>query len=105
MYPLEIAVNQILPCGSATRPCGPELGVVSGNSLNFPVAGSSLPSLFAACPVYQSDPSGATAGSWGRDLGVGTSNSLIETCAEAATSIVAARQTATEAKIGLSTRM
>src|SRR4029077_7665690 len=62
---------------SATRPCGPELGVFSGYSLNSPVFGSSRPSLFTPWPVYQSEPSGASAGSCGRDRGVGTSYSLI----------------------------
>src|SRR5579864_4979874 len=76
-YPPEIAVNQMFPPLSATRPCGPELGVFSGYSLNSPVLGSRRPSLLAACPVYQSEPSGASAGSCGRDLGVGTSYSLI----------------------------
>src|SRR5579864_9069481 len=60
-------------------PCGPESGVFSGNSLNAPVLGSSRPSLFAICPVYQSAPSGATAGSCGLDFGVGTSYSRMET--------------------------
>src|SRR6266700_1332010 len=72
-----MAVNQILPSLSATRPCGPELGVFSGNSLNSPVLGSSRPSLFTPWPVYQSEPSGASAGSCGRDRAVGTSYSLI----------------------------
>ena len=35
----------------------------SGNSLNSCVAGSNRPITFARCPVYQTDPSGATAGS------------------------------------------
>src|SRR5215468_275298 len=78
-YPAEIAVNQMLPCRSATRPCGPECGVFSGYSLKAPVWGSRRPSLLAACPVYQSEPSGASAGSCGRDLGVGTSHSLMVT--------------------------
>src|SRR5437763_3395768 len=78
-YPPEIAVNQMLPSLSATRPCGPELGVFSGYSLNTPVFGSSRPSLFALWPVYQRDPSGASAGSCGRERGVGTSYSLIWT--------------------------
>src|SRR5579864_8316206 len=69
----------MLPSLSATRPCGPVLGVFRGYSLNSPVFGSSLPSLLAAWPVYQSEPSGASAGSCGRDLGVGTSYSLIVT--------------------------
>src|SRR5437660_7936047 len=69
----------MLPSLSATNPCGPELGVFSGYSLNSPVFGSNRPSLFAPCPVYQSEPSGASAGSCGRDFGVGTSYSLIST--------------------------
>src|SRR5271166_2599713 len=72
-----MAVNQMLPSLSATSPCGPELGVFKEYSLNSPVLGSSRPSLFASCPVYQSEPSGASAGSCGRDFGVGTSNSRI----------------------------
>src|SRR5215831_14030349 len=74
-----MAVNQMLPCWSATRPCGPEWGVSSGYSLKAPVCGSRRPSLLAPCPVYQSEPSGARAGSCGRDFGVGTSYSLIDT--------------------------
>src|SRR5579862_6159506 len=69
----------MLPCVSATNPCGPELGVFSVNSLNTPVFGSSRPSLLAPCPVYQSEPSGPRAGSCGRDLAVGTSYSFIFT--------------------------
>src|SRR5579884_1340774 len=67
------------PLLSATNPCGPELGTGSGYSLMWPVAGSSRPSLLAFCPVYQREPSGATAGSWGRDCGVGRAYSLIVT--------------------------
>src|SRR5438309_12082093 len=67
----------MLPSLSATSPCGPELGVFKGYSLNSPVFGSSRPSLFAPWPVYQSEPSGASAGSCGRDRAVGTSYSLI----------------------------
>src|SRR5579864_4382867 len=74
-----MAVNQMLPCESATRPWGPEPGVFSGYSLKAPVEGSRRPSLLAPCPVYQSAPSGARAGSCGRDFGVGTSYSLIVT--------------------------
>src|SRR5438552_14787025 len=70
-----MAVNQMLPCSSATSPCGPELGVLSGYSLNLPVLGSRRPSLLAACSVVHRAPSGATAGSCGRALAVGTSNS------------------------------
>src|ERR1022692_283252 len=69
----------MLPSLSATSPCGPELGVFKEYSLNSPVFGSSRPSLFAPCPVYQSEPSGASAGSGGRDFGVGTSYSWIWT--------------------------
>jgi hypothetical protein len=65
MYALKFAVNQMFPSLSATSPCGPELGVFSGNSLNVPVLGSSRPSLFAIWPVHQSAPSRATAGSCG----------------------------------------
>src|SRR5579864_1987739 len=74
-----MAVNQMLPSLSATRPCGPDLGVLSGYSLNSPVFGSRRPSLLAAMPVYQREPSGARAGSCGRECGVGTSYSLIWT--------------------------
>src|SRR5437868_4795623 len=75
-----MAVNQMLPCSSATSPCGPELGVLSGYSLNLPVLGSRRPSLLAACSVVHRAPSGATAGSCGRALAVGTSNSRMGTC-------------------------
>src|SRR5947208_7698762 len=105
MYPFEIAVNQMLPCESATKPCGPDPAVLSGNSLNFCVAGSSLPNLLAACPVYQSDPSGATAGSCGRELGVGTSNSLIDTFIEAATRTVTAKVTQAGTSMSFRTRI
>src|SRR5579864_4651939 len=67
----------MFPALSATRPCGPESGVLRGYSRNWPELGSSRPSLLACCSVTQSAPSGATAGSWGRALGVGTSYSLI----------------------------
>jgi hypothetical protein len=40
------------------------------------VTGSRRPNLFDSCPVYQSAPSGASAGSRGWELGVGTSRSL-----------------------------
>src|SRR2546425_626844 len=79
MYPLKMAANQMFPCLSATRPCGPESGVLSGYSRNCPVFGSSRPSLLAICSVTQSAPSGLTAGSCGRALGVGTSYSLMDT--------------------------
>src|ERR1019366_6315348 len=69
----------MFPSLSATRPCGPDFGVFKGYSLNSPVLGSSRPNLFTPCPVYQSEPSGATAGSCGLDFGVGTSYSWIRT--------------------------
>src|SRR5919108_4701965 len=92
MYPFEIAVNQILPWPSATKPCGPDPGVF-GRKL-FECAGSRIQSAQFVCCLSgnQSDPSGATAGSCGRDLGVGTSNSLIDTCFEAADRTITARQ-------------
>src|SRR5207244_3916742 len=62
------------------------------NSVIFPVSGSKRPSLFAIWPVYQSEPSGATAGSCGRDLGVGTSNSLMDAFGAAAIRAVTVRQ-------------
>src|SRR5919204_4941707 len=65
----------MFPCESATRPCGPESAVFSGYSFTAPVLGSTRPSLLASWPVYQSAPSGATAGSCGREFGVGTSYS------------------------------
>src|SRR5215831_3279002 len=84
-----MAVNQILPSRSATSPCGPESGVFNGYSLNWPVFGSRRPNLLAVCPVYQSEPSGASAGSCGRDLGVGTSHSLMVTLGGSAVTVSA----------------
>src|SRR5437870_5449671 len=96
----------MLPSLSATKPCGPEPGVFSGYSLNSPLFGSSRPSLFASCPVYQSEPSGATAGSCGRDFGVGTSNSLIVTLGDAAIrAVLTATQINGPASRALGTRM
>lgn len=66
-------------CAARRRP-------LRGNSLIWPVFGSSRPKLFAICPVYQREPSGASAGSCGRELGVGRSNSLMETLAVLAAS-------------------
>src|SRR5215472_6380488 len=83
----------MLPSWSATSPCGPESGVLRGNSLISPLFGSRRPSLLASCPVYQRELSGAIAGSWGRDLGVGTSNSFIDTLA-----VLAARLSAMAAR-------
>src|SRR5690242_19307964 len=45
----------------------------------MPVAGSSLPNRLLCWPVHQSEPSGATAGSCGPELGVGTLHSRIVT--------------------------
>src|SRR5512141_591036 len=84
----------MLPVLSAARPCGPESGVLTENSRIAPVFGSRRPSLFASWPVYQSAPSGAASGSWGRDSGVGTSPSRITTLTfEAAVSAAAATET------------
>src|SRR6266567_8291771 len=69
----------MLPSLSAASPCGPESGVFNGYSLISPDFGSSRPSLFANCPVYHNAPSGATAGSCGREFGVGTSYSRMVT--------------------------
>src|SRR5215813_9137504 len=92
-----MAVNQIFPSWSATNPCAPESGVLSGNSLMVPVFGSRRPSLFAICPVYQSEPSGASAGSCGREFAVGRSNSLIDTFAGLAAANVSVTATAISA--------
>src|SRR5262249_46961208 len=82
-----MVVNQMFPSRSATNPCAPESGVLSGNSLMVPVFGSRRPSLFAICPVYQREPSGASAGSCGREFAVGRSNSLIDTFAGLAANV------------------
>src|SRR5439155_14782898 len=66
----------MLPALSSVRPCGPDAGVFSLNSLNCCVFGSNRPSTLAFMPVYQIDPSDAASGSCGRELGVGTSHSL-----------------------------
>src|SRR6266550_7041384 len=66
----------MFPALSSTRPCGPDAGVFSLNSLNCCVLGSNRPSTFAFMPVYQIDPSDAASGSCGREFGVGTSHSL-----------------------------
>src|SRR5438477_11046906 len=65
----------MFPALSSVRPCGPDAGVLSLNSLNCCVFGSNRPSTFASIPVYQIDPSEAASGSCGRELGVGTSHS------------------------------
>jgi len=56
-----LPVYQMLPSLSSTRPCGPELAVLSGNSFTLPVFGSTRPSTLAICPEYQSDPSAPPA--------------------------------------------
>src|SRR5438132_13719846 len=76
MYPLLLAVNQMLPLLSATRPCGPDPSIGNGYSLICPVVVSTRPSLLANCPVYQSAPSGVASGSCGREPLVGTAHSL-----------------------------
>src|SRR5438067_8969316 len=70
---------QMLPSLSATIPCGPEFGVGSANSLNCSVAGSKRPTTLARWPVYQIEPSGATAGSCGYGGLLGVSHSSIFT--------------------------
>src|SRR2546430_15483800 len=71
----------MLPSLSSTRPWGPECGVFRGYSLKRPVFGSSRPRTLFICPVYQSDPSPVANRSCGRDPGVVTGHSLIETLA------------------------
>src|SRR5260221_7990245 len=84
--PAAFPVYQTLPSLSTCRPCGPELGVGSGNSLNCSVAGSNRPMVLARCAVYQIDPSGATAGSCGYAglLGVIHSSIFTSTASEIA---------------------
>src|SRR5439155_13974386 len=98
----KFAVNQILPSLSAARPCGPESGVFNEYSLISPDFGSKRPSLFANCPVYHSAPSEATAGSCGREFGVGTSYSRITT-PTSVLSLLTGRDTQT-ANIGMRKR-
>src|SRR2546427_13205166 len=71
----------MLPSLPSTRPGGRECGVFRGYSLKRPVFGSSRPRPLFIWPVYQSDPSAVANGSGGRDPGVGTCHSLIETLA------------------------
>src|SRR5712664_2632540 len=66
------------PVLSATSPCGPEPGVLSAYSLNWPLLGSNRPSTLALKPVYQSEPSGAASGSCGKVLAFGRSHSRME---------------------------
>src|SRR5262245_14623266 len=81
-YAFEFAVNQRLPSLSSSRPWGPDAGVFSGNSLNWPVFGSKRPITFANIPVHQIDPSGPGSGSCGREPSDGTVHSLIDTFTE-----------------------
>src|SRR5579862_308036 len=69
----------MLPSRSATRPCGPSLGPLSGNSFISPVLGSRRPSLLTICSVNQSEPSGPTAGSCGWPPLLGMSHSRMVT--------------------------
>jgi len=86
--PAALPVYQMLPSLSACKPCGPELGVGSANSLNSCVFGSKRPIVLARCAVYQTDPSGATAGSCGYAGLLGVSHSSIFT---STLSLIAAR--------------
>src|SRR5580704_6027483 len=79
MYALKFAVNQMFLSWSGTKPCGPDPGVFKRYSLNCCVLGSNRPSTLAICPVYQTEPSGANAGSCGLEPAVGTCHSLIAT--------------------------
>src|SRR3972149_2560506 len=67
----------MLPALSATRPCGPDWGVLSGYSFIAPVLGSSRPSTLDHCPVHQIEPSAAARGSCGREASEGATHSLI----------------------------
>src|SRR5206468_11098925 len=84
-----LAVDQVLPALSSTRPCGPEWGVLSGYSLTWLVFGSTRPSTFAICPVYQSEPSRAASGSCGLDPGVAACHALIDSFTGPGTSTAA----------------
>src|SRR3990172_97132 len=79
----------MLPALSATRPCGPDWGVLSGYSFIAPVLGSSRPSTLDHCPVHQMEPSAAARGSCGREPSEGTTHSLIATVAVPGTSTAA----------------
>ena len=85
MRAAALPVYQMFPSLSGCRPCGPELGVGSGNSLNCSVFGSKRPTTFARWPVYQTEPSGATAGSCGYGGVLGVSHSSIFTSTESGT--------------------
>src|SRR5688572_21582231 len=69
------SVIQGAPSGPTMTPCGAEPSP-SGISLTSPVSGSSRPNLPMCCAVYQTDPSGAGATSWGCEpAGTGYSSS------------------------------
>src|SRR5258706_1474865 len=78
MWLPKFAAYPILPSLSSMSPCGPAFGG-SGYSLIWCVFGSMRPSRIANCPVYQIAPSGVASGSCGREPGVGTSHSSIDT--------------------------
>src|SRR5713101_3924215 len=73
-------VNHKIPLWSKISVCG---SLASGSGILYSVTapdfGSSLPTRAPVCPVYQIDPSLVASGSCGRDPGVGTCHSLIET--------------------------
>ncbi len=79
MIAMWFPVNQMLPLLSSTSPCGAVSGVLSGNSLTWPVFGSTRPSRLVICPVYQMAPSRVASGSCGREPGIGTCHSLMST--------------------------
>src|SRR6188768_4261989 len=72
----ELPVYQMLPSLSTVNPCGPEPGVLSGNSFRSPDRGSTRPSTLDHWPVHQIAPSGVASGSCGRDPSDGTTHSL-----------------------------
>src|SRR6266404_2012444 len=73
-------VNHKIPLWSKISVCG-SVALGSGilYSATAPVFGSSVPTNAPVLPVYQIDPSLVARGSCGRDPGVGTCHSLIET--------------------------
>ena len=60
------SVTHAAPSGPTITPCGAD-PLPSLTDLTVPVAGSSRPSSPMAWAVYQTDPSGAGATSWGRE--------------------------------------
>src|SRR5215213_2577127 len=60
------SVTHAAPSGPTMTPCGAE-PEPSLTEVTAPVAGSRRPSSPMACAVYQTDPSGAGATSWGCD--------------------------------------